>query len=122
MNKLWSDKAWDDYLSWQTEDKKILRRINDLIKDIERNGLSEGIGKPELLKYRKAWSRRIDHKNRLTLPSFICVECQCSICMHLCSLSIIKKYLKCWFINVANNIADWSIQHSLFIPVSFRGC
>lgn len=65
MTKIWSDKAWDDYLSWQTEDKKTLKRINSLIKDIERNGLSDGIGKPELLKYRKAWSRRIDHANRL---------------------------------------------------------
>jgi toxin YoeB len=65
MNKIWSDKAWDDYLSWQTEDKKTLKRINTLIKDIERNGLSEGIGKPEPLKYRKAWSRRIDQANRL---------------------------------------------------------
>jgi toxin YoeB len=65
MTKIWSDKAWDDYLSWQTEDKKILRHINELIKDIERNGLSKGIGKPEPLKHRKAWSRRIDHTNRL---------------------------------------------------------
>ena len=46
-------------------DKKTLRKINALIKDIERNGLSEGIGKPEPLKYRKAWSRRIDQENRL---------------------------------------------------------
>ena len=65
MNKLWSDKAWDDYLSWQTLDKKTLRRINALVKDIERNGPAIGIGKPEALKYRKAWSRRIDHVNRL---------------------------------------------------------
>jgi toxin YoeB len=65
MTKIWSDKAWDDYLSWQAEDRKTLKRINELIKDIERNGLSNGIGKPEPLKYRKAWSRRIDHANRL---------------------------------------------------------
>ena len=65
MNKIWSDKAWDDYLSWQTVDKKTLKRINELIKDIERNGLSGGIGKPEPLKHRKAWSRRINHANRL---------------------------------------------------------
>lgn len=65
MNKLWSDPAWDDYLSWQMEDKKTLRRINELIKDIERNGLTEGIGKPEPLRYRKGWSRRIDQYNRL---------------------------------------------------------
>ena len=65
MNKFWSDKAWDDYLYWQTQDKKTLLRINKLVKDIERNGVSDGIGKPEALKYQKGWSRRIDEKNRL---------------------------------------------------------
>ena len=65
MNKLWADDAWDEYIAWQTEDRKTLKRINDLIKDIERNGLSAGIGKPELLKHRDGWSRRIDHANRL---------------------------------------------------------
>ena len=65
MNKIWSDLAWDEYLQWQMLDKKTLKKINALITDIERNGLSEGIGKPEPLKYRKAWSRRIDHENRL---------------------------------------------------------
>ncbi len=65
MNKIWSDLAWDEYLQWQMLDKKTLKKINAQIKDIERNGLSEGIGKPEPLKYRKAWSRRIDHENRL---------------------------------------------------------
>lgn len=65
MNKIWSDRSWDDYLSWQTQDKKILKRINELVKDIERNGLSKGIGKPEPLKYRKAWSRRINEEHRL---------------------------------------------------------
>ena len=65
MNKIWSDKSWDDYLSWQSQDKKILTRINELVKDIERNGLSKGIGKPEPLRYRKAWSRRINHEHRL---------------------------------------------------------
>jgi len=65
MNKLWSDRAWDDYLYWQIQDKKIIKKINELVKDIERNGISSGIGKPEPLKYRKAWSRRINHENRL---------------------------------------------------------
>ena len=65
MNKLWADRAWDDYLYWQTQDKKTLKKINELVKDIERNGLSEGTGKPEALKRRKAWSRRIDKENRL---------------------------------------------------------
>ena len=58
--------AWDDYQSWQTEDKKMLRRINALIKDIQANP-SDGIGKPEPLKYDLAglWSRRIDREHRL---------------------------------------------------------
>ena len=50
MDKVWSDKAWDDYLDWQKNDKKTFEKINKLIKDIDRNGESEGIGKPESLK------------------------------------------------------------------------
>ena len=50
---------------WQQEDKKTLKRINQLIQDIQRNGFMSGIGKPEPLKGRKAFSRRIDDKNRL---------------------------------------------------------
>lgn len=65
MNKIWSDRAWADYLYWQSQDKKTLKKINELVKDVERNGLSDGTGKPEPLRYRKAWSRRIDHINRL---------------------------------------------------------
>lgn len=66
MIKVWSDQAWDDYLYWQNQDKKTLRRINQLIKDIERNAY-EGIGKPEPLKYELQgfWSRRIDEEHRL---------------------------------------------------------
>lgn len=66
MNKLWQDEAWDDYLYWQTQDKKTLKRINQLIKDISRNGY-DGIGKPEPLKGDLSgwWSRRIDDTNRL---------------------------------------------------------
>ena len=66
MNKLWTDDGWGDYLYWQSQDKKkTLKRINELIKDIERNGALNGIGKPEALKYRKGFSRRIDETNRL---------------------------------------------------------
>lgn len=65
MKKLWSDRAWDDYLYWQMQDKKTLRRINELIKSLERCGLSESIGKHEPLRHRKAWSWRIDEANRL---------------------------------------------------------
>ena len=66
MIRVWSDHAWEDYLYWQTQDKKILKRINQLIKDIDRNGY-EGIGKPEPLKYELQgyWSRRIDDEHRL---------------------------------------------------------
>lgn len=66
MNKIWQDDAWEEYLYWQKQDKKTLKRINDLIKDIERNG-NLGIGKPEALKHELQgfWSRRIDEKNRL---------------------------------------------------------
>ena len=66
MNKLWTDDGWADYLYWQSQDKKTLKRINELIKDnIERNGALNGIGKSEALKYRKGFSRRIDESNRL---------------------------------------------------------
>ena len=67
MNKAWQDDAWEDYLYWQTQDKKTLKRINLLIKDIERNGPLEGIGEPEALKsnLHGFYSRRIDEKNRL---------------------------------------------------------
>jgi len=65
MNKSWSDEAWEDYEYWQKQDRKILAKINKLLKDIERNGASTGEGKPEFLKYKKAWSRRINDEDRL---------------------------------------------------------
>ena len=65
MNKLWTDDGWTDYLYWQSQDEKTLKKINELIKDIERNGALNGIGKPEALKYRKGFGRRIDETNRL---------------------------------------------------------
>ncbi|MBE6965749.1 MAG: Txe/YoeB family addiction module toxin [Oscillospiraceae bacterium] len=66
MNKLWTDDAWEDYLYWSSEDKKTLKRINLLLKDIDRNHY-DGIGKPEPLKFELQgfWSRRIDERNRL---------------------------------------------------------
>ena len=64
-NWVWTPTAWSEYLSWQVEDRKTLKRINELIRDIERNGLRNGIGKPEPLRHYPAWSRRIDDKNRL---------------------------------------------------------
>lgn len=66
MRIVWDEEAWEDYLYWQTQDKKTLKRINTLIKDIDRNQY-QGIGKPEPLKEDLSglWSRRIDDKNRL---------------------------------------------------------
>ena len=65
MNNIFSKKAWEDYTDWQLKDKNMIKKINELIKDINRNGLSTGMGKPEPLKYRKAWGRRITKEHRL---------------------------------------------------------
>lgn len=66
MRITFSKNAWEDYVAWQTDDKKTLRKINALIKDIQRTPY-EGIGKPEPLKFDLAgfWSRRIDLEHRL---------------------------------------------------------
>ena len=66
MNKIWQDEAWEDYLYWQMQDRKTLKRINLLLQDIDRNGY-KGLGKPEPLKGNLSgwWSRRIDSNNRL---------------------------------------------------------
>ena len=66
MKKIWFDEAWEEYLYWQTQDKKMLKRVNALIKDIRRSAF-EGIGKPEPLKHNLSgwWSRRIDETNRI---------------------------------------------------------
>lgn len=62
----WTDEAWKDYLYWQKQDKKTLKRVNKLIIDVKRSRF-EGIGKPEPLKENLSgfWSRRIDDTNRL---------------------------------------------------------
>lgn len=62
----WSEDAWDDYLYWQKNDKKTLKRINELIKDVKREPF-DGIGKPEPLKHNWSgyWSRRITGEHRL---------------------------------------------------------
>ena len=66
MVKSFTDDAWEDYCHWQSQDKKTLKRINLLLKDIDRNGY-QGIGKPEQLKgdLSHYWSRRIDDFNRI---------------------------------------------------------
>ncbi len=63
---MWAEHAWDDYLYWQEVDKKKVKRINELIKDIKRSPF-EGIGDPEPLKHNWSgyWSRRIDKEHRL---------------------------------------------------------
>lgn len=81
MIKRFTDDGWSDYLYWQTEDRKTLKRINQLLKDIERNG-HEGVGKPEPLIGRLSgyWSRRINDKDRLIYriegDSIIIVACR----------------------------------------------
>ena len=66
MQVLWHESGWDDYIWWQSQDKKTLKRINALIKDMQRTPY-EGLGKPEPLKENLAgwWSRRIDETNRI---------------------------------------------------------
>ena len=66
MKLVWDEDAWDDYLYWQTQDRKVLKRINSLLTDIQRNG-NDGIGKPEALKhgFHGFWSRRITDEHRL---------------------------------------------------------
>ncbi|GJI98501.1 hypothetical protein RugamoR57_52190 [Duganella caerulea] len=65
-NVKFTDEAWTGYLYWQTQDRKTLKRINDLIRDAQRDPFT-GIGKPEALKHHLSglWSRRIDEINRL---------------------------------------------------------
>jgi len=66
MRLIFSKNSWEDYISWQTEDKKVLKKINELIKDIQRSPY-EGLGKPEPLKFDLTglWSRRIDREHRI---------------------------------------------------------
>ncbi|MDE5866021.1 MAG: Txe/YoeB family addiction module toxin [Lachnospiraceae bacterium] len=66
MNKIFADTGWEDYLYWQTEDRKTLKKINQLVNDIARNG-NGGLGKPEPLSGNLSgyWSRRINDKDRL---------------------------------------------------------
>ena len=66
MNLLWTEEAWEDYLYWQSQDKKTLKRVNQIIRDIQRSPHAS-IGKPEPLKGDLSgwWSRRIDDANRI---------------------------------------------------------
>lgn len=74
-------QGFSDYLYWQTQDKKTLKKINSLLADIQRNGAMQGIGKPEPLKYRPGYSRRIDEQNRLVyeideLQNIVIISCR----------------------------------------------
>jgi toxin YoeB len=62
MKLAWSDDAWEEYLYWQTQDKKTLRKINGLILSIQREGTLKGEGHPEVLKHRPGYSRKINEK------------------------------------------------------------
>ena len=65
MNIIFTHTAFEQYIEWQSTDKTTLKKINELIKDISRNGLSQGNGKPEPLRFISAWSRRITPEHRL---------------------------------------------------------
>ncbi len=77
----WAGRAWEDYLYWQSTDKKILKRINTLIRDIQRQPF-EGLGDPEPLRHNWSgyWSRRIDREHRLVYrvmdDSLVIVQCR----------------------------------------------
>lgn len=77
----WAEKGWEDYLYWQATGKQTLKRINSLIKDIERNPL-QGLGSPEPLRHNWSgyWSRRIDREHRLVYKAdgetIIIVQCR----------------------------------------------
>lgn len=66
MKLIWSDRSWEEYVDWQNKDKKLLKKINSLIKDIKRDPF-DGVGKPEQLKHELSgcWSRRISDEHRL---------------------------------------------------------
>ncbi len=81
MNITWTDESWEEYEQWQQEDKKIIKKINSLIKDIKRDFFN-GIGKPEPLKHELSgcWSRRITDEHRLiyevTDYSILIISCR----------------------------------------------
>jgi toxin YoeB len=81
MNLTWTDEAWEEYLYWQSHDKRNLKKINALIKDIKREPF-DGLGKPEPLKYELSgcWSRRITDEHRLIYEteenSIIIISCK----------------------------------------------
>ncbi len=82
MKLIFAEEAWEDYCYWQKTDKKMVDKINDLIKDIQRNGF-EGIGKPEPLKHELSsfWSRRITSEHRIVYTleneSVLIAQCRC---------------------------------------------
>lgn len=81
MNITWTDESWEEYEEWQKEDKKIIKKINSLIKDIKRDYFN-GIGKPEPLKHELSgcWSRRITDEHRLVYEvtdySIVIISCR----------------------------------------------
>lgn len=78
-NFTFTEKGWEHYLYWQTQDRKTLKKINSL-EDIRRNGAMQGTGKPEVLKYCSGYSRRINEANRLVYD----IDEQQNICIISC--------------------------------------
>ncbi|MDY5807976.1 MAG: Txe/YoeB family addiction module toxin [Lachnospira sp.] len=90
MNIVFTPTAWEQYTEWQREDKKMVKRINELVKDIDRNGLLNGIGKPEPLKHRKAFSRRITDEHRLVYN----VDSNQNLIIYSCKYHYEDKYYR----------------------------
>lgn len=66
MNEfVFSSEGWRDYLYWQTQDRRTLKKINELLTSIQRDGPENGLGKPEPLRHKPGWSRRINEKDRI---------------------------------------------------------
>jgi len=81
MNITWTDESWEEYEQWQSQDKKVVKKINSLIKDIQRDSFN-GLGKPEPLKHELSgcWSRRVSDEHRLVYEvtdySIVIISCK----------------------------------------------
>ena len=96
MNIIFSNTAWKQYVEWQQIDKSKVKRINELIKDIQRNGLLIGKGKPEALKYIKALAKIILEKNGRIYENVTCNTIKTEKDGYMCvtdSYNIVSKYV-----------------------------
>lgn len=116
MNVVFTPTAWEQYTEWQREDKKTVKRINELIKDIDRNGSLSGIGKPELLKYRKQ-ERYIKECGDLLRAKYIL---ECNQNREKRQLNIVLKFAPLTIISILiNNIIGALVSENVFSIINF---